>query len=89
MNSTVEASTILACPECGESYFSWIIEEVQFGIIHDHGDGQYSEEGRKRGEVVGSDVETEGVFCTTCEEARDRDELVPVDDTTGTSQEAA
>ena len=89
MNNTIETSTILACPECGGSSFSWIVEEVQFGIIHDHGDGKYSEEGRKRGEVVGSDVETEGVFCTECGERRDRDELVPVDDTTGTSQGAA
>lgn len=75
--SPIEESTILACPECGGTKFSWILQQVQFGIVHEFDEGQYSEEGQKMGEVTGSDVEENGVFCTECEEHRDRDELVP------------
>lgn len=75
-----DQSTEMACPECGETKFSWVLREVQFGTVHRFPDGNFSEEGMKRGEVVGSDVEENGVFCTTCEEFRDRNELVPVEE---------
>jgi len=81
--------TPMACPECGGQSFSWIIEEVQFGDVQKYDDDTYTEIGMKRGEVIGSDVEEEGVFCTNCEERRDRDELVPADEVPTTKQEAA
>lgn len=81
--------TPMACPECGGRSFSWVIEEVQFGDIQKYEDGTFEEVGMKRGEVVGSDVENEGVYCTNCDERRDRDELVPADEVTTNDQEAA
>lgn len=81
--------TPMACPECGGESFSWIIEEVQFGDVQTYDDGTFEEVGMKRGEVVGSDVEEEGVFCTNCDERRDRGELVPADEVTTIDQGAA
>jgi formate-dependent nitrite reductase cytochrome c552 subunit len=81
--------TPMVCPECSGRSFSWIIEEVQFGDIQKYDDGTFEEVGMKRGEVVGSDVENEGVYCTNCDECRDRDELVPADEVTTIEQEAA
>lgn len=87
MNETHSETTILACPECGGTSFSWIVRQVQFGIIHEFGSEQYSEEGRKMGPITGSDVDEKGVFCTSCEEHRDHDKLVPAEtsDTAATS----
>ena len=79
----------MTCPECGGRSFSWIIEEVQFGDIQKYENDTFEEVGMKRGEVVGSDVEEEGVYCTNCDERRDRDELVPADEETTINQESA
>ena len=81
--------THMACLECGGRSFSWIIEEVQFGDVQKYDDGTVEEVGMKRGEVVGSDVENEGVYCTNCDERRDRDELVPTDEVATIDQEVA
>jgi hypothetical protein len=69
-------TTILACPECGYSRFSWILKQVQYGTIHEV-DGRYAEEGTKRGRVLDTDYREQGVFCPTCQEDRDLDDLVP------------
>lgn len=74
--------TILACPHCGGTSFSWTIRQVQFGIDHAFDAGQYSEEGRKLGPITGSDVDDHGVFCTICEDSYDRNDLVPSGSTT-------
>lgn len=34
MIDTATPSTILACPQCGETSFSWIVRLVQFGTVH-------------------------------------------------------
>lgn len=75
--TTKREPTVLACPECGEPSFSWIVEQVQFGTVSQYDDGSMIEEGMKMGEIVDDDVEENGVFCTTCDEFRERDELVP------------
>lgn len=86
MSDTASTSTLLACPECGETSFSWIVHQVQFGIVHQFDADQYSEEGRKMGEITNSDVDENGVFCTTCEESRRHEDLVPAN-SVGTSGE--
>jgi predicted nucleic acid-binding Zn-ribbon protein len=87
MTSEKNTPVPMACPQCGGRSFSWVIEEVQFGDIQKYEDGTFEEVGMKRGEVVGSDVEDEGVYCTNCDERRDRDELVPADEVTIINQE--
>lgn len=75
-------TTILACPECRGTRFSWVLHQVQFGTVHSHGDGQFSEEGHKMGPVTGSDIGENGLFCVECCEDRSYDELVLVDEGT-------
>jgi hypothetical protein len=74
-------STILACPVCGGTRFSWTIHAVQFGTVHDF-DGTYGEEATKLGPITGSDVDENGVFCVECKEDRDHDDLVPHEEET-------
>ena len=69
----------LACPECGTQKFSWILEQVQFGYPYRDSQGNVIEEGAKMGEVVGDDIDRCGLFCTSCHEHFDRDELVEVE----------
>lgn len=75
--TTSREPTLLVCPKCREPSFSWIVEQVQFGTVHRYDDGTLYEEGMKMGEIVDDDVDENGVFCTTCDERRERDELVP------------
>lgn len=67
----------LVCPETGEKRFSWIVEQVQFGTVQRTEDGHTFEEGEEMGEIVGSDTDENGVFCQSCEEEHDVDDLVP------------
>jgi hypothetical protein len=65
------------CPECHGSRFSWEFTNIQFGEVYETVDGNFYEEALSNGPAVGSNVEEDGVFCTTCEEFRNREELVP------------
>lgn len=72
-------SELLKCPDCGEQRFNWILEQVQFGNIHEFEDGRRDGEGMEMGEVIDSDLHEEGPYCTTCDETKDLDTLVVVD----------
>lgn len=89
MSESQFESTILACPDCGGVSFSWIVSHVQFGTVQRVNTGQYSEVGKKMGPITGSDVDENGVFCTTCNEHRNRDELVPTDEAPTSDQAGA
>lgn len=73
-------SELLACPECENQRFSWIVEQVQFGNVHEFDSGARDGEGLKMGEVTDSDIDTNGAWCLECDEFRDLDELVIVDE---------
>lgn len=80
MSETVTGE-LLACPACGGTRFSWIIEEVQFGEIqrYPRDDGyHYDEVGLKRGDVVGTT--DDDPFCCGCDDHVDRDALVTADE---------
>lgn len=72
-------SELLACPECGNERFSWIIHQVQFGEVHRFANGHIDVEATKNGPITDSDIDENGVFCVNCQEFRTYDELVPVD----------
>jgi hypothetical protein len=65
------------CPDCGEGRFSWIVEMVQFGTVTQYDTERKHAEGYEIGEVKGTDIGENGVFCTSCDEFRDVDELEP------------
>ena len=67
---------MLACPDCGCTAFSWVIQQVQYGTVYRTENSKYLEEMTANGDVVGSDVKENGVFCQECEELYDRDELI-------------
>ena len=69
-------SKLLECPDCGEKRFSWILQQVQFGNIHEFENGRRDGEGTKMGEVLDADLHEEGPFCVDCAEHKDIDELV-------------
>jgi hypothetical protein len=73
-------SKLLQCPDCGNEQFSWIIEQVQFGNMHEFDNGQRDGEGMKMGSVTGSDLFEKGPWCTECDEHKDVDELVVAND---------
>jgi hypothetical protein len=70
-------SELLACPECGNGRFSWIVHQVQFGDVHRFANGHLDVEATKNGPITDSDIGENGVFCVECEESRIYDELVP------------
>jgi hypothetical protein len=70
-------SELLACPECGNGRFSWIIHQVQFGDVHRFASGDIDVEATKSGPITDSCIGEDGVFCVECEETRHYDELVP------------
>lgn len=69
---------ILGCPDCREQSFSWLIEQVQFGNIHELDSGKRDGEGMRMGQVLDTDLHTEGPYCTGCDEHKELDELVVV-----------
>lgn len=70
----------LVCPECRNARFSWKFTNIQYGEVYQTVDGKLYEEMSKNGPGVGDDIDENGVFCVTCGEFRDRDELVPEQD---------
>lgn len=72
-------SELLACPECGNRRFSWIIHQVQFGEVHRFANGHIDVEATKNGPITDSDIGENGVFCVECQESRTYDELVSAD----------
>lgn len=70
---------LLACPECGNGQFSWIIHRVQFGEVHRFANGHIDVEATKNGPITDSDIGENGVFCVECQKSRTYDELVPAD----------
>lgn len=80
IESDAPTSQIMACPDCGGTSFNWILEQVQNGTVHRSDDGRWYEEGMKMGEVVGSDVEENGVYCRGCDVVKDREDLVPLEE---------
>ncbi|MFQ3293042.1 MAG: hypothetical protein ACI9EZ_001739 [Halobacteriales archaeon] len=72
-------SELLACPNCGNGSFSWIIHQVQFGIVHRFANCEIDAEATKNGPITDSDIGENEVFCVNCQEFRTYDELVPVD----------
>jgi len=72
-------SELLKCPDCGEQDFSWALTQVQFGNIHELDNGNRDGEGMDMGPVLDSDLETKGLYCTGCDEHKDLDELVAVE----------
>ena len=73
-------SEILVCPDCGTPRFSWIVEQVQFGHVHQFennaGPPHRDAEGMKMGEVVDTDIEENGVWCQECDGFVELDDLV-------------
>ena len=74
------SSELLQCPDCGDRRFNWIIKQVQFGNVHRFEDGTIDGEGMEMGEVVGSDFDELGPYCTGCDEHKNPDELVAVEE---------
>jgi len=72
-------SELLACPDCGNGRFSWIIHQVQFGEVHRFVNGHIDVEATKNGPITDSDIGENGVFCVECQESRTYDELVSAD----------
>jgi hypothetical protein len=72
-------SELLACPDCGNGRFSWIIHQVQFGEVHRFANGHIDVEATKNGPITDSDIGENGVFCVECQESRTYDELVSAD----------
>lgn len=79
-DSDVPTYETMACPDCGTTKFSWILRQVQFGTVHRFDNGRFSEEGLKMGDITGSDVEKNGVFCTGCDRTKDREKLIPLEE---------
>ncbi len=75
-------SELLQCPDCGNERFSWTIEQIQFGNMHEFDNGRRDGEGMKMGPVTGSDIHEyeKGPWCTECDEHKDVGELVVVED---------
>lgn len=71
-------SELLACPDCGEQTFSWAIEQVQFGNVHEHDNGDRHSEAVDTGPILGDDLEDKGPYCTTCDKHKELDDLVVV-----------
>lgn len=70
-------TTRLVCPECRDGKFSWVVKQVNFGEVIEFPGGARDVEMHKYGEITGSDISENGVFCTTCEVEREMSELVP------------
>jgi predicted nucleic acid-binding Zn-ribbon protein len=69
--------TDLVCPDCGEDEFSYIVEEVQFGTVHEYDNGYRDVVMHANGDVKGTDIDENGVFCTDCNEFKEIDDLEP------------
>lgn len=73
-------SELLCCPDCGEQEFSWAIKQVQFGNIHEFDGENRLSEAMDMGPVLDDDLNHKGPYCTSCDEHKDLDELVIVDE---------
>lgn len=66
----------LLCPDCHDGRFSVVLEQIAFGDMHEFGSGNRDFEVLDMGEVIGDDIDDNGVYCTTCDKLVDVDELV-------------
>jgi len=73
------SSEILQCPDCGDRRFSWAVKQVQFGNVHRFEDGTVDVESMDQGHIVDDDTHR-GVYCTGCDQLKDLDKLVEVDE---------
>ena len=69
-------SEILQCPTCGRRSFSWSVTQIQFGNVHRYEDGSIETEGMKMGDIVDSNTGKDGVWCDTCKDPYELEELV-------------
>lgn len=81
MKAETQSAQLLVCGTCSGERFSWIVHQVQYGTVHRLPDSEPFEEGCKMGEIVGDDIQKNGLFCVACEEFRSYDDLVLADRT--------
>lgn len=67
---------ILECPDCGYKSFSFVAEIIQSGDVQQSEDGTRSVHAHEIENVIGDDIDEEGVHCRGCNNAYDLDELV-------------